>query len=208
MAGWVITPATGGPWYPKDLSVPTPLDPDSPFAAYVIDLSTGGLEWTAGMYRIYGFEPGSVAMTMDRLLDHKHPDDRARAARLLRYSDARQGFQHEHRIFRADGTERTVVVNGVVDEEKQIQFGTAADVTIAVRYRSGDDEHRPDDGVDHWVAAVASRDVIGQAKGILMERFQITEERAFQTLQRISRDHQTKLRLVAEDLVRTRQLPE
>jgi PAS domain-containing protein len=188
--------------------VPIPLDPASPFPAYRIDLTTGDLEWSAGMYRIYGYPAGSPRMTMERLLTHKHPEDRDRSAALLRYSDGRQGFQWEHRIFRADGTERTIVVNGVVDAQDQVQYGTAADVTMAKRFRSGDEVGRADDGIDHWVAAVASRDVIGQAKGILMERFQLPEERAFATLQRISQERQEKLRLIAEELVRTRVLPD
>ena len=54
--------------------------------------------------------------------------------------------------------------------------------------------------------AVASRDLIGQAKGILMERYTISDERAFLTLRRISQDTNRKLHDIADELVRTRTL--
>lgn len=49
--------------------------------------------------------------------------------------------------------------------------------------------------------AIASRKVIGQAIGILMERYRIEEHRAFQFLVRASQTGNTKLRAVAEELV-------
>ncbi|WP_432572362.1 GAF and ANTAR domain-containing protein [Kineococcus sp. SYSU DK005] len=55
--------------------------------------------------------------------------------------------------------------------------------------------------------ANVTRAVIGQAEGILMERFKISAQVAFALLARISQDSNRKLRLVAEDLVRTGQVP-
>ena len=51
--------------------------------------------------------------------------------------------------------------------------------------------------------AISSRKVIGQAIGILMERYRIDEERAFQFLVRASQTGNIKLRAVAEELVST-----
>ena len=48
--------------------------------------------------------------------------------------------------------------------------------------------------------ALSSRDVIGQAKGILMERLRITPEAAFDTLRRASQRLNIKLREVAQKL--------
>lgn len=59
---------------------------------------------------------------------------------------------------------------------------------------------------DLW-AAVDSRHLIGQAQGILMNRFSLTGEQAFAVLQRHSRDANIKLRDVAEMLIQTRTLP-
>ena len=51
--------------------------------------------------------------------------------------------------------------------------------------------------------AIGSRDLIGQAKGILMERFKITGDQAFRLLVKASQDRNRKLAEIAGDLVRT-----
>jgi len=61
--------------------------------------------------------------------------------------------------------------------------------------------------IDHLHRALDTRDLIGQAKGILMERFHIDGERAFRFLTRISSSSERVLRDVADELVRTGQLP-
>ena len=50
--------------------------------------------------------------------------------------------------------------------------------------------------------AVVSRDLIGQAKGILMERYKISPERAFLVLTRVSQNSNRKLNEIANELVR------
>ncbi|MET9315443.1 GAF and ANTAR domain-containing protein [Kribbella sp. NPDC003505] len=55
--------------------------------------------------------------------------------------------------------------------------------------------------------ALDARAAVGQAMGILMERFDVDEARAFAILRRCSQDHNTRLRDVAEQLIRTRGLP-
>jgi GAF domain-containing protein len=55
--------------------------------------------------------------------------------------------------------------------------------------------------------ALDTRKLIGQAQGILMERYGLDEIRAFEVLRRYSQDHNLKLRAVAEYLVSTRRLP-
>ena len=49
---------------------------------------------------------------------------------------------------------------------------------------------------------------VGQAVGLLMERYQLTADQAFSVLRRYSQDRQVKLRDVAADLLATRRLPE
>jgi AmiR/NasT family two-component response regulator len=56
--------------------------------------------------------------------------------------------------------------------------------------------------------AVDSRKLIGQAQGILMERYDLDQDRAFEVLRRYSRDSNVKLREVAQLVVDTRQLPD
>lgn len=50
-------------------------------------------------------------------------------------------------------------------------------------------------------SALASRDVIGQAKGILMERFDINAAAAFELLKRLSQDTNTRISVIAEKVV-------
>ena len=60
----------------------------------------------------------------------------------------------------------------------------------------------------HLELAIANRTVIGQAEGILMERFGIPADQAFAVLRRVSQHRNVKLNRVAEELVRTRETPE
>jgi GAF domain-containing protein len=62
------------------------------------------------------------------------------------------------------------------------------------------------DLADNLQTAIESRAVIDQAKGILMERHKLTADQAFQVLARISMQSNTKLRVVADELVTTGQL--
>jgi GAF domain-containing protein len=58
----------------------------------------------------------------------------------------------------------------------------------------------------HLRAALDSRAVIDQAKGILMERFKLSADEAFSALARASMDSNTKVRDIAERFVRTGEL--
>lgn len=52
-----------------------------------------------------------------------------------------------------------------------------------------------------------SRDVVGQAKGLLMERYRITAPQAFALLVRISQDNNRRLIDLADRIIRTREDP-
>ena len=51
--------------------------------------------------------------------------------------------------------------------------------------------------------ALLTRDIIGQAKGILMERYRITADEAFELLRTASQHKNRKLRDLAEELAST-----
>ena len=59
---------------------------------------------------------------------------------------------------------------------------------------------------EHLLTALDSRDLIGQAKGILMERYKLTAVQAFQLLTTASQHRNLKLREVAEELTSSGQL--
>ncbi|WP_410790030.1 ANTAR domain-containing protein [Kribbella sp. C-35] len=54
--------------------------------------------------------------------------------------------------------------------------------------------------------AMAARTLIGQAQGLLTERFAIDADQAFALLRRSSHDNNVKLRTVADELISTRRL--
>ena len=57
---------------------------------------------------------------------------------------------------------------------------------------------------DQLQSALSTRDRIGQAKGIIMERFNIDDVQAFAMLRRLSQDTNTKLIDVAQRVIETR----
>ncbi|OUE23452.1 ANTAR domain-containing protein [Clavibacter michiganensis] len=63
------------------------------------------------------------------------------------------------------------------------------------------------DATDDLERGMESRTLIGQAQGILMERFSLDAERAFQVLRRHSQDGNVKLVEVARRVVQTGALP-
>ncbi len=60
---------------------------------------------------------------------------------------------------------------------------------------------------EHLRSAIDSRNLIGQAQGILMERLSLDASRAFAVLSRISQERNVRLIDVAAHLVQQRQLP-
>lgn len=57
---------------------------------------------------------------------------------------------------------------------------------------------------EHMQAALSTRDRIGQAKGIIMERYGVDDVRAFEMLRLLSQESQTKLAEVANRVIETR----
>jgi PAS domain S-box-containing protein len=95
----------------------------------------GEYSWTDELFRIYGFEPGSVTPGFETFLSAVHPDDQALIHRLI--DDARaqrlKDQTQDVRIIRPDGVER--IVNQHVEYswspegELLSTAGTAQDVT-------------------------------------------------------------------------------
>lgn len=83
-------------------------------------------------------------------------------------------------------------------DDVQDGFALAAHVGVAL---AGAQE------VENLEKALAGRTVIGQATGILMERFDLTPDRAFGLLSKISQNKNLKLRPLAEHIVQTRAVP-
>jgi putative methionine-R-sulfoxide reductase with GAF domain len=97
--------------------------------------------------------------------------------------------------------------SGAFDESARA-FGTvfAAHAALAL---AGAQVHAHDAGVaDGLREALVARDVIGQAKGILMATQQVDADTAFDLLRRTSQKQNLKLREIAEQVILVRHLPE
>lgn len=85
------------------------------------------------------------------------------------------------------------------DESEHVALMFAAHAAVA--YAAAQQKQRSD-------RSVATRQLIGRAEGILMERHRVTAEQAFAMLVRVSQHHNIKLREVAEQLVHSGRLDE
>jgi PAS domain S-box-containing protein len=73
------------------------------------DIGSGTVQWSDEQFRIFGYEPGTIAVTYDTFLTLLHPDDHDRV--LASFNDALLGTRPtdvEYRIVRPNGEIRTV----------------------------------------------------------------------------------------------------
>jgi transcriptional regulator with GAF, ATPase, and Fis domain len=85
-------------------------------------------------------------------------------------------------------------------DQADVDYGEAFAAHIAVALRSAIE-------ISGLNIALDGRTVVGQAQGLLMERFGLDAAGAFATLTRVSSHTNRKLRDIAQELVDTRQLP-
>ncbi len=92
---------------------------------------------------------------------------------------------------------------GATDRAQGLLFATLARIALNNAEERETEEQRS--GNLH--EALRTRELIGQAQGILMERERITADQAFSVLRRASQHMNVKLREVAESLVQTGETP-
>src|SRR2546423_281535 len=67
--------------------------------------------WSDEVFRMHGYEPGTVVPTTELMLSHKHPDDRAAVQELLEQALYSGGsFSSRHRFHDTAGDEHSVIV--------------------------------------------------------------------------------------------------
>ncbi len=98
------------------------------------DLRSGAVTWSDELYRIYGYEPGSHAVTLEFFLSVVHPEDRDRIRGEVEGALARKDrFAYRERIVRPDGSVRVLdTIGEVVCDADGAPFGllgTCRDVT-------------------------------------------------------------------------------
>lgn len=151
--------------------------------------------WSEAVARMHGYALGEVEPTTELLLSHKHPDDRAKVAEILKRVQTGGLFSSRHRIIDSSGKVHwVVVVSDRMTDDADVAIGTHGyyiDVTDGVQ----------SDLTVAMASVVESRAVIDQAKGILMAAYGIDEDRAFEILKWRSQATQVKLRTVATRLL-------
>jgi PAS domain S-box-containing protein len=99
------------------------------------EVGTGTIHWSDETYRIFGYEPQSVSVTLETYLNALPEEDRQRV-RLLTRRALETGYMPTitHSVLQPDGTERIVELSGTAIEEtrdgrpKRV-IGTVLDIT-------------------------------------------------------------------------------
>ena len=79
------------------------------------DPQSGRFSWSDELFRIFGLEPRSVEPSLEAYLERVHADDREASGSVIARALAQgQGFKHEERLLRADGTVRLVRTHGQI----------------------------------------------------------------------------------------------
>ena len=153
--------------------------------------------WSDAVAVMHGYEPGQVRPTTELVLSHKHPEDVAQVRGLLQQSAA--PFSSRHRIHTTAGALRSVVVVGdaVTDDDGRIVAtrGFYIDVTESLHAEL---ERAVSDKLQ---LIVAHREIIDQAKGMLMMTYQIDADAAFGILRWRSQELNVKLVSIAEGMI-------
>jgi PAS domain S-box-containing protein len=156
-------------------------------------------EWSPEVEQIHGYEPGAASPTTALVLSHKHPDDYEHvAATLEEIRRTHKPFSTRHRIITVQGDTRDVVVIGerLHDNVGEL-IGTQGfyiDVTPTGREREAK--------ITEAIAEIADhRGPIERAKGVLMYVYRVDADAAFDLLKWRSQETNTKLRVLAEQLL-------
>jgi GAF domain-containing protein len=93
---------------------------------------------------------------------------------------------------------------GVLDRARGLLLASMAGFACSTALSHEEEQHRS----ENLHAALVTRELIGQAQGILIERERITADQAFHILREASQHLNVKLREVARDLVDTGERPD
>jgi PAS domain S-box-containing protein len=159
--------------------------------------SSDAWTWSDTVARIHGYEPGEVEPTTELVMSHKHPDDLAQVKGLLQQSEA--PFSSRHRIRTTTGEIRSVVVVGdaVTGQDGRIVAtrGFYVDITDGLNA-----ELQQSLGEELQVI-IPNRELIEQAKGMLMAVYELSADDAFGILKWRSQQLNVKLSTIAAGVV-------
>jgi diguanylate cyclase (GGDEF)-like protein/PAS domain S-box-containing protein len=98
------------------------------------DLVDGAVEWSKGLYRVFGLDPEVFAPSYEAYVERIHADDRERVERGIgEAAESGGNFSHQYRYGHPDGSMRTLHARGEVlfgdNGEPEKLVGTCQDVT-------------------------------------------------------------------------------
>jgi len=169
----------------------------SPVGYYTYVVAEDSWTWSDGIYELHGYAPRAVPVTTELMLQHKHPDDMARAFEVLE-TVARDGrpFSCYHRLIDANSNVRSVlsVGHGVVGSDGTVERVTGFFVDLTEVRRSETQAE-----VETALLRIAeTRSYIDQAKGMIMVATGCDAEGAFGVL----RDYSSHKNVKVNDLAR------
>jgi hypothetical protein len=165
------------------------------------------LSWSEPVFHLHGFVPGDVVPSTSLMLAHCHRDDRPALEAVLRSGRSRSGTPDaprtpgegrsvRYRLVDASGTERTVLAVLTADDVRE---GHAHGLLVDLGAEIGASAAQRAD--DMLAAAIASREVIDQAKGAAMLAYGLDGPAAFELLRWHSEHLNVKVRTLAERLL-------
>ena len=167
---------------------------------FLVDFTRSRAHWSDGMFRIHGYVRGEVVPTLDLILAHKHPEDRGPIVAVL--DGLRKDGGHGavfHRILDSAGREHRVLtmVETLSDSSRKIVGfqGLMVDLTQTVAVQTRQESAAAVRG------AYATKALIEQAKGVIMCCLQTDSEEAFRILNDRSQRTNSKLVVVAAELI-------
>lgn len=165
--------------------------------AFVYQPDDESWQWSSGMFRLFGFEPGEVVPSRALIAHHLSGPDNERFNQLM--ADGLRGAVPVSRLHHINATDhrRTVVtaLTFVDRDDGPILHGVTVDVTTELRAET---IHQTQTDI---ARAIDSHHVIDQAQGILMLAYAMTAQQAFQLLRWLSQRHNTKVRVMAERVI-------
>ena len=173
---------------------------NSPVGYYTYLVADDHWTWSDGVYELHGYAPGAVPATTKLMLEHKHPDDMARAFEVLEtaVADGRP-FSCYHRIIDTTKQVRSVlsVGRGVMGDSGRVEKITGFFVDLTEVRRTETQVE-----VESALLRIAqTRSVIDQAKGMLMVVTGCDADQAFGVLRTYSSHKNVKLNDLAQRLV-------
>lgn len=210
---------------PRPASGPAQPSPTAPGTFHVLG-DGDALAWSEPVYRMHGFEPGDVVPSAALMLAHCHREDRGALEAVLRAAPVAggDGSSVRYRLLDTSGTERSVLAvlapgidprhthratGGDGPHQDGQSSGTSATqdgrplerlgLLVDLGAEIGATAARRAD--DMLAAAIASREVIDQAKGAAMLAYGLDGGAAFDFLRWHSEHLNVKVRSVAERLL-------